>query len=83
MELTVRELKRELTKWSDDTEIVFGGTPTAEFVFSHFARRLGRALGNKVMIATHRGAELEMGPLADVLALRNLNPLNCEVALLG
>jgi len=37
MELTVRELKRELTKWSDDTEIVFGGTPAgAELVFSRF-----------------------------------------------
>jgi hypothetical protein len=40
MELTVRELKRGLTKWTDDTEIVFGGTPTgAELVFSHFTSR--------------------------------------------
>jgi hypothetical protein len=37
MKLTARELRNELTKWSDDTEIVFGGTSTgAELVFSGF-----------------------------------------------
>ena len=37
MKLTAGELRKELAKWSDDTEIVFGGTPTgAELVFSRF-----------------------------------------------
>lgn len=43
--LTVSDLKRELQKWSDDTEITFGGTMAgAELVFYRFKERDAKLL---------------------------------------